>query len=97
MESKSNDNVPYIVFEGECARHERTVKRLVTVIIITIVLLVASNMAWLYVFNQYDISSEEYVIEGADDSNANLLGNGASMNGVIDNERKGSGEAQNDD
>ena len=97
MESKSNASVPYIVFEGECARHERTVKRLVAVIIISLVFLVASNMAWLYVFNQYDISSEEYVIEGTEDSNANLLGNGASMNGVINNERKGSGEAQDND
>ena len=35
------------------------------------------------------------VIEGGDDSNANMLGNGASMNGVINNERKDTGETEN--
>ena len=87
MESKSNDNVPYIVFEGECARHERTVKRLVTVIIITIVLLVASNMAWLYVFNQYDISSEVITVENEGDAESqSVQGVGANAHGVIGNE-----------
>lgn len=87
MESKSNANVPYIVFEGECARHERTVKRLVTVIIITIVLLVASNMAWLYVFNQYDISSDVVTVENSGDADSqNIQGVGANAHGVIGNE-----------
>ena len=78
-----DNKVPYIVFEGECARHERTVKRLLIAIIITIALLVVSNMAWLYVFNQYDISSEEYTIEGHNNANANYLESG--MDGVINN------------
>lgn len=94
MEDYRKD-VPYIVYESEAARHERTVKRLLTALLITILLMVGTNMAWLYVFNQYDFSSESYVIEGADDSNANMLGNGASVNGVINNERKDSGKAQN--
>lgn len=89
-------DVPYIVYESEAARHERTVKRLLIALLVTILLMVGTNMAWLYVWNQYDFSSESYVIEGADDSNANMLGNGASVNGVINNERKDTGKAQND-
>lgn len=46
--------VPYIVYEGECSRHERTVKRLLTALLITILLMVGTNMAWLYVWNQAD-------------------------------------------
>ena len=73
-------DVPYIVYEGEAARHERTVKRLITALLIAILLIVGSNLAWLYVWNQYDFSSEEYVVEN--EGNSNLLGAGASMNGV---------------
>jgi hypothetical protein len=94
MEDKGNSNVPYIVFEGECARHERTVKRLVTVIVITILLLVVSNMAWLYVFNQYDISSEVVTVENEGDADSqNVQGVGANAHGVIGNESaEGTGE-----
>ena len=87
MESKSNASVPYIVFEGECARHERTVKRLVAVIIISLAFLVASNMAWLYVFNQYDISSEVVTVENSGDAESqSIQGVGANAHGVIGNE-----------
>lgn len=78
-----NKDVPYIVYESSEARHERTVKRLLTALLITILLMVGTNMAWLYVFNQYDISSEVYTIEGADSANANYLESGTD--GVINN------------
>ena len=82
MEDYRKD-VPYIVYESEAARHERTVKRLLTVLLITILLMVGTNMAWLWVWNQYDFSSESYVIEGQDNANANYLESG--MDGVINN------------
>ena len=66
-------DVPYIVYESEAARHERTVKRLITALLIAILLIVGSNLAWLYVFNQYDISSEEYVVESGAEGNSNML------------------------
>lgn len=78
-------DVPYIVYESEAARHERTVKRLLTALIITILLMVGTNMAWLYVFNQYDFSSEEITMETNDDGNNNMLGVGASANEVNNN------------
>lgn len=83
-------DVPYIVYESEAARHERTVKRLITALLIAILLIVGSNLAWLYVWNQYDFSSEEITIEGGDSANANYLGTNAS--GVIHNERKDTSE-----
>lgn len=76
-------DVPYIVYESEAARHERTVKRLITALLIAILLIVGSNLAWLYVFNQYDISSEEYTVNNTDDGNANFLE--AGSDGVINN------------
>lgn len=84
---ESNNNVPYIVFEGECARHERTVKRLLIALLITIALLVVSNMAWLYVFNQYDITSEVVTVENEGNADSqNVQGVGANAHGVIGNE-----------
>ena len=73
-------DVPYIVYESEAARHERTVKRLITALLISILLIVGSNLAWLWVWNQYDFSSESYSVEN--EGNSNLLGAGAYMNGV---------------
>lgn len=85
-------DVPYIVYESEAARHERTVKRLIKALVIAILLIVGSNLAWLWVWNQYDFSSEEITIEGGDSANANYLGTNAS--GVIHNERKGTSEEE---
>ena len=84
MEEK-NMSVPYIVYESEAARHERTVKRLIVALIVAICLIVGSNMAWLWVWNQYDFSSESYTLETTDDGNNNLIGAGASANEVINN------------
>lgn len=90
-------DVPYIVYEGEAARHERTVKRLLTALLITILLMVGTNLAWLYVWNQYDFSSEEYSVETDDTVNTNMLGNGASVQGTITNEYKDADKKKDSD
>lgn len=48
------NSVPFIVYEGEQARNERNLKRLVTALIIAIVLIFVSNAVWLYAWMQYD-------------------------------------------
>lgn len=84
-------DVPYIVVDELLARHERTVKRLLAALLITILLMVGTNMAWLYVFNSYDISSEEVTIESNGDADtSNLLGVGTNAHGVINNESESS-------
>ena len=90
-------DVPYIVYEGEAARHERTVKRLLTALLITILLMVGTNLAWLYVWNQYDFSLEEYSVETDDTVNTNMLGNGASVQGAITNEYKDADKKKDSD
>ena len=89
----SNTSVPYIVYESEAARHERTVKRLLKALLITILLMVGTNLAWLYVWNQYDFSSESYTIESEDNGNSNYLESG--VEGVINNGIKSTGEEEN--
>lgn len=55
-------NVPYIVHESAMARSERHIKRLIIALVISIVLLAITNMAWLYAAMQYDF--ESYVQDG---------------------------------
>ena len=52
-------NVPYIVYESAMARSERHTRRLIVALVIAIVLIVASNMAWLWAWMQYDYTSKE--------------------------------------
>ena len=61
-----DDKIPYIVFEGAQARSERTIKRIVIALIITVAMLFASNALWLWAWSQYDYTSEEISIDGQD-------------------------------
>ena len=56
--AKGAPPVPYIVYEGERARNERLVSRLMGVITLLIVLLAATNAFWLYEWMQYDYVTE---------------------------------------
>ena len=57
--SQTPKDVPYIVHEVAVARLERVIKRLWVLVLVLIVLLAASNAAWLY----YESSFEEIRIE----------------------------------
>ena len=77
------ESVPYIVYEGTMARYERTIRRLVIALIISIALMFGSNMAWLHFINSCDIETYEYTQDG---EGVNLVGDG---NGVSYNEPEG--------
>ena len=67
--------VPYIVYEGEMARQERHIKRLIIMLTIMLVLFFASNMAWLYVWNQYEYVDETTAIDASQDgAGVNIVG-----------------------
>lgn len=83
--------IPYIAYESEMARHERTIKRLLVALVISVVLLFASNVAWLWFFNQFDYASDMVSLDSSEEGNASYMGAGAS--GVIDNGRS---ESQDD-
>lgn len=81
----TEDNIvlPRFVWEDYNASHERSVKRFIIALVVAVILLAGTNLAWLWVFNQYDFSSESYTIEGQDNANANYLESGTD--GVINN------------
>ena len=80
-----NKDIPYIVFEGEVARLERTIKRLVIVVVIAIILLFTSNIAWIWFIGQYDF--ETTTTSQSAEGNANYIGqDGDITNGGTENE-----------
>lgn len=81
------EQIPYIVHEAAEAKSERTIKRLIIALILSILLIFASNAIWLYTWCQYDYSSEEtsYVDVDGKNGNANYIGNNGEINNGSDN------------
>lgn len=52
--NSAQEPVPYLVHEGIMARAERTTKRLWILVILLVVLLVGSNIAWLIYESQFE-------------------------------------------
>ena len=86
------NDIPYIAFEAEMARHERTAKRLLIALVASIFLLCISNLGWLWFFNQFDFFTETVMFDTTDGGNNSYIGN----DGVINNGEDGSTE-NNDD
>ena len=57
-------DVSYIVYESTQARAERTIKRLIIALIMTIILLFLSNVLWLRYINAFDVESVSYEQDG---------------------------------
>lgn len=76
-------DVPYLVYEATQARNERTIKRLILVVIIAVALMFISNAIWLYAWMQYDyVSSENVDLSTEGGGDANYIGNdGDIING----------------
>ena len=51
-------HIPFVAHEDTLTRMERIIKRLVFALVITILLMFASNALWLYAWMQYDYSSD---------------------------------------
>lgn len=81
-------DVPYIVYEGELARHERYIKRLITMLIVVIVLFFLSNAAWLYVWNQYEYVDETTTIDATQDGEGVNIVGGEDVNYGSEGENK---------
>ena len=69
------NTVPYAVYEMEQAKNERTVKRLISVIVLLILLLVGSNIGWLIYESQFEtIETTQEVIQEADNGKNHFIG-----------------------
>lgn len=76
---KSPPSVPYIVHESAQARMERTLGRLWVTIVLLIVLLVGTNLAWIV----YESQFEDVCVEAEQDgSGVNVVGGGDVIYGA---------------
>ena len=57
-------------------------RRIFIALIATLIMLFASNLAWLYVFNQYDFQSYEYTQDGNGENTLNSNIGGDVYNGA---------------
>ena len=84
--SQTPKDVPYIAHESAVARLERVIKRLWVLAIVLIVLLAASNAAWIWWESQYQTIETTITQENADGYN-NYIGNdGDIVNGNAANQ-----------
>ena len=84
--SQTPKDVPYIAHESAVARLERVIKRLWVLVLVLIVLLAASNAAWIWWESQYETIETTITQENADGYN-NYIGNdGDIVNGNADNQ-----------
>ena len=85
-------SIPYFVHEGDMARIERIIKRLVVALIAAVALIFASNAAWLIAWTQYDYSGSDsttttqtrMIDVDAEDGTANYIGNDGSITNGAD-------------
>lgn len=82
--TKTPDSVPYMFYETEMARSERTIKRLFVLILFLIVLLVGSNIAWIVYESQFETvettNEEKYEIkQDSEGGNNNSVINGGEI------------------
>lgn len=68
------EKVPYIVHEGEVARLERIIKRLVVIATLAVVMIFATNAVWLYAWNQYEYVGEQSYSYDQDGAGVNIIG-----------------------
>ena len=74
-DSHAPESVPYIVHESSMARMERQIKRLWITVLVLIVMLVATNGAWIWYESQF--SDIETTIEAEQDgSGVNIVSGG---------------------
>lgn len=83
MNEKDILSVPYIVYESSVSRLERTNKRLFILIVLLILCLVGTNVAWTIYNNEYE--TIRYDQDGEGINNVNFGGQGGLNNGADGN------------
>ena len=85
-EHNASESVQYIVHEASMARMERQAKRLWITVLALIVILVATNGAWIWYCNQWDTVESWGITQENDGGYNNYIGNdGDIVNGETNN------------
>ncbi len=76
-EHNASESVPYIVHEASMARMERQAKRLWITVLALIVILVATNGAWIWYESQFEEVKTVETYEANADNGGNAIANGS--------------------
>ena len=77
----NREQIPYIVHEGAMSRMERVNKRLIAIIVLLIVLLVSSNIAWMVYESQFEMCNVEQDVDQEKEQGNNIFV-GGDLNGT---------------
>ena len=77
----NREQIPYIVHEGAVSRMERVNKRLIAIIVLLIVLLVSSNIAWMLYESQFEMCNVEQDVDQENEQGNNIFV-GGDLNGT---------------
>ena len=77
----NREQIPYIVHEGAMSRMERVNKRLIAIIVLLIVLLVSSNIAWMVYESQFEMCNGEQDVDQENEQGNNIFV-GGDLNGT---------------
>ena len=69
--------IPYFVHEAEVMRMEKHSRRLWVIVLVLILALIFTNIAWLWYMNQYDFAEYDYEQDGY---GVNIIGDGNGVN-----------------
>lgn len=86
--------------EGDMDRADRANRRLIVALVLTIVLMFASNAIWLYEWMQYDyVAEDEYTTTTyeQDGSGTNIMGNHNEVNNGTESENYNETENEEED
>lgn len=79
--------IPFVAHESMMVRMERTNHRLWILCIFLVILLIASNFAWLMYERQWEVVEEQTVTQESEDGVNNFIGNDGNIyNGEADNQ-----------
>lgn len=84
---KKPDNLPYVAHEIAMAQSERNIKRLWIIILVLIVALIGTNLAWIIYESQFEVVEETTTTITQDNADGynNYIGNdGDIVNGAAD-------------
>lgn len=76
-----NEQIPLVVHEGDMARAERMNKRLWILCIVLILIIIATNGAWLWYESQWEVTKTTITQEAESDGDSDvIMNNGGDLN-----------------
>ena len=71
---RKTESVPYVVYSDTVANYHWVIRKLVIALIVTVVLMFASNAIWIFEWCSFDYKSTETTVESDGDGVANYTG-----------------------